>query len=113
MQELPHYYAVVAYAESAGDAALDSNRLPALPTATPAEFVDGVTQFTDFEIQAHVQLPEGASIDLAQRVLEKAERTCLIANSLKAPVRLKVVTSFLDRSATSSPSFPGLAAVQR
>jgi len=162
MQELPHYYAVAAYAETAGDVALDSNRLPALPTATPPEFggpgdrwspetllvgslvdcfaltfrgvsrasnlqwielrceasgtldrVDGLMQFTDFEIQAYVQLPVGGNIDLAQRVLEKAERTCLVANSLKAPVRLKVVTSFLDRSATSARQFPGPATVQR
>jgi hypothetical protein len=74
--------------------------------------VNGLMQFTDFEIQAHLQLPAGGSIDLAQRVLEKAERTCLVANSLKAPVRLKAVTSFLDRSVTSSPVFRGLATVQ-
>jgi len=45
--------------------------------------VDGVPQFTAFEVRARLQIAAGTSPDLARRALQKAERTCLIANSLK------------------------------
>ena len=50
--------------------------------------VDRATQFTQFELHAHLQIPEGANQDLATRALEKAEHACLISNSLKAPIVL-------------------------
>src|SRR5689334_20327899 len=50
--------------------------------------VDGVTQFVGFELRARLELPPAGDASEAQRVLERAERHCLIANSLKAPVRL-------------------------
>jgi organic hydroperoxide reductase OsmC/OhrA len=45
--------------------------------------VDGVTQFTAYDAHAYLQIPAATSPDLARRALQKAERTCLIANSLK------------------------------
>lgn len=51
--------------------------------------VERVTQFTQFEIHAQVTLPAGGDPDQARRTLEKAERGCLISNSLKALVRLE------------------------
>ena len=50
--------------------------------------VDQTTRFVAFDIRARVQLPEGTDPRLAARVLEKAERNCLITNSLNATVRL-------------------------
>jgi len=38
MQQFPHHYSVVAKAASKDDVALESQRLPAIPSAPPAEF---------------------------------------------------------------------------
>src|SRR5579864_4495790 len=51
--------------------------------------VDRVPQFTHFDIRAHLRLPADTSVDQARHALEKAERLCLIANSLKATRRLE------------------------
>jgi organic hydroperoxide reductase OsmC/OhrA len=51
--------------------------------------VEGMTQFTGFELDVTLEVPSGTNRDLARHCLEKAERACLIANSLKAPVRLR------------------------
>jgi organic hydroperoxide reductase OsmC/OhrA len=45
--------------------------------------VDGVTQFTHFDIAAHLVVPGGADTSRARQLLEKAERQCLISSSLK------------------------------
>jgi organic hydroperoxide reductase OsmC/OhrA len=50
--------------------------------------VERVTQFTAFEVVAHLDVPAGTSADAARRALEKAERNCLISNSLKGTLRL-------------------------
>jgi len=50
--------------------------------------VDNITQFIAFEIHVYLHLPAGTPIDLAERVLDKAERNCLVANSLKGAVHL-------------------------
>src|ERR1700687_5487671 len=51
--------------------------------------VDHVTQFTHLDIRAHLMLPEGTEPGVARRALEKAERSCLISNSLKATIHLE------------------------
>lgn len=51
--------------------------------------VEKVTQFTRFDIRAHLQVPAETSVEQAGRVLEKAERGCLISNSLKAAMHLE------------------------
>jgi organic hydroperoxide reductase OsmC/OhrA len=51
--------------------------------------VDRVTQFTAFQVHASLRAPAGVSEEQARRVLEKAERSCLISNSLKAPSHLE------------------------
>jgi len=53
------------------------------------EKVDKVTQFTGFRIQATLEVPAGTREDKALRLLEKAEKSCLITNSLKADSRLR------------------------
>src|SRR5688500_7042156 len=50
--------------------------------------VDSVTQFTRFDMKAHLSVPDGANVEAAQHALEKAERNCLISNSLRASVVL-------------------------
>ncbi len=50
--------------------------------------VDRVTQFTAFELHAHLRVAPGLNPDVARRALEKAEHNCLISSSLKAAVHL-------------------------
>jgi len=50
--------------------------------------VDGVTRFTSFQIRAELALPPGGNEETGRRLLDKAERTCLVTNSLAAPVEL-------------------------
>jgi organic hydroperoxide reductase OsmC/OhrA len=45
--------------------------------------IDRVTRFTAIEIRAHLRVPAGANAEQAQRLLERAEQTCLVTNSLK------------------------------
>jgi organic hydroperoxide reductase OsmC/OhrA len=44
--------------------------------------VEGKMRFTRFDTHARLQVPPGADIERAKKLLEKAELTCLIANSL-------------------------------
>lgn len=52
------------------------------------ERTDGKTKFTTFVIQATLIVPEDTNVDRARRILEKAEESCLVTNSLNASVRL-------------------------
>jgi len=51
--------------------------------------IDRAMQFTRFDIRAHLEVPAGVAPDHARRALEKAERSCLISNSLKGVTRLE------------------------
>jgi len=51
--------------------------------------VDRVTRFTGMRIEAHLTLPMGGKEDAATRLLEKAEKTCLVTNSLDLEVELE------------------------
>lgn len=139
MQDFPHYYSANATAGANADVTLTAAGIPAIPTASPAEFggpgdrwspetllvaavadcfiltfravagasklpwtalrcgvtgtldrVDRVTQFTAFDLRAELCVPPGTDDALARRSMDKAERACLVANSLKAPVHLHV-----------------------
>lgn len=46
--------------------------------------VERVTQFTEIQLTVALTAPAGAEREKAQRLLEKAEQSCLISNSLKA-----------------------------
>jgi peroxiredoxin-like protein len=55
--------------------------------------VEGVTRFTEMRMNARLVLPAGGDAELARRLIEKAEKTCLITSSLKAtPVLTAAVT---------------------
>jgi organic hydroperoxide reductase OsmC/OhrA len=43
---------------------------------------DGVVRFTELHLRSHLVVPTGVDTDRAQRLLDKAEATCLVTNSL-------------------------------
>jgi organic hydroperoxide reductase OsmC/OhrA len=52
--------------------------------------VDRTTRFTRIALRAFLEVPAPANPEKATRLLEKAERSCLITNSLVCPVELEV-----------------------
>ena len=53
------------------------------------ERAGGTTRFTEFTVNATLEVPGEASGDKARRLLEKAEAGCLISNSLSGAKRLE------------------------
>jgi len=51
--------------------------------------VERVTQFTGFQVRAVLRVPAGANVEQAKRILERAEQSCLVTNSLKAAAHLQ------------------------
>jgi len=66
--------------------------------------VDGVVRFTTIDLHARLVVPPGADDALARRVLEKAERGCLIANSLKAECHLEIAIEISAEAALAAIS---------
>jgi peroxiredoxin-like protein len=54
------------------------------------ERVDRVTRFTRVNLSATLAVPAGTDIEKARRLLQKAEESCLITNSLTAKTHLDV-----------------------
>ncbi len=52
------------------------------------ERIDHVTRFTEFRIRASLEIPADADEDRAKRLLEKAEATCLVTNSMTSKLQL-------------------------
>jgi organic hydroperoxide reductase OsmC/OhrA len=52
--------------------------------------VEGKMRFTRFDTHAKLHVPEGADVERARKLLEKAELTCLVANSLTSERHLTV-----------------------
>src|SRR5216683_6360207 len=52
--------------------------------------MEGKMRFTRFDTHAKLHVPEGADIERAKKLLEKAELTCLVANSLNSERHLTV-----------------------
>lgn len=50
---------------------------------------DGTVRFTEFTLRPTLRVRAGSDRDRAIRILEKAERGCLVANSLRSTVRLE------------------------
>ncbi|MCP5143710.1 MAG: OsmC family protein [Gammaproteobacteria bacterium] len=53
------------------------------------ERVERVTRFTRFEVNVRLTVPPGTDRERALKLLEKAEQTCLITNSLSATTHLQ------------------------
>jgi peroxiredoxin-like protein len=66
--------------------------------------VDGVTQFTGFDMTAQLVVPAGQDTDRARRALEKAERNCLISSSLKAAVTLDATVEIAEPAELKPPA---------
>ena len=54
---------------------------------------EGTTRFTEIVIRAAMTIPAGGDRERAMRVMEKAEKSCLITASLSTPVRLEAEVS--------------------
>ena len=54
---------------------------------------DGATRFTDFAIRPRLVLAAAGDQAKGERLLEKAEKSCLITNSLRATTRLEPIVS--------------------
>jgi organic hydroperoxide reductase OsmC/OhrA len=50
--------------------------------------IERTTRFVAFEVRARLHVPSGTDPDRARQVLEKAERSCLISNSLSGAIHL-------------------------
>jgi organic hydroperoxide reductase OsmC/OhrA len=66
--------------------------------------VDRVTQFTRFDVTAQLVVPFGEDADRARHVLEKAERNCLISNSLKGSIRMDATVSIGEPAELEVPA---------
>jgi organic hydroperoxide reductase OsmC/OhrA len=55
--------------------------------------IEGKMRFTRFDTHAKLQVAAGANVERAKKLLEKAEATCLIANSLNGERHLTVEVS--------------------
>jgi|KBSMisStandDraft_5_1062788.scaffolds.fasta_scaffold40103_2 organic hydroperoxide reductase OsmC/OhrA len=58
--------------------------------------VDQALQFTDFEVRARLNIPATMDVTQARWALEKAERQCLISNSLKGTKHLTIAIEIDD-----------------
>ncbi len=54
------------------------------------ERVSGVTQFTRFTTNARLRVPRGADREKARAILERAEKVCLVSNSLRGERLLEI-----------------------
>jgi organic hydroperoxide reductase OsmC/OhrA len=52
--------------------------------------VDKVMQFSSIRVDCQLRVPPGSNVERAQRLLQRAEASCPISNSLKTPVHLDV-----------------------
>lgn len=60
------------------------------------ERIDRVMKFTDFELTVELSVPASADEAKARRLLEKAEHSCLITNSMTATTRLNAAVRHGD-----------------
>ena len=66
--------------------------------------VDRVTQFTHFDITAHLVAPAGVEAAGGRHALEKAERNCLISSSLKASIALDATIEIAEPTELKLPA---------
>jgi peroxiredoxin-like protein len=57
------------------------------PTEAVLERREGALQFTEFMLRPKITVSAGTSRERLQRIVQKAEKTCLIANSLRATIK--------------------------
>ncbi len=59
--------------------------------------LDGMTQFTEFKVTAELLVPSGTNEKKAATLLQKAEKYCLVTNSMKAASHLDASVIVEDR----------------
>jgi organic hydroperoxide reductase OsmC/OhrA len=74
---------VLSFRAIARTARLDWNSLTCKAEGT-LEKIEKLTQFTEFTVTATLTVPPGTNEAKARTILEKAEKYCLITNSMKA-----------------------------
>jgi organic hydroperoxide reductase OsmC/OhrA len=57
------------------------------------EKTDTGTRFTHINLEVRLRVPPGADVARAERLLEKAEKACLVSNSLNSEVHLTLHVS--------------------
>jgi peroxiredoxin-like protein len=73
-----------------------------LASAGTVDRADGVVRFTEIVLRPRLTVPDGTNRDRAIRVMEKAERACLVSQSLRTSIRLEsevIVESQLEARA--------------
>ena len=60
------------------------------------EKVEGLTQFSKIVTRANLVIPATQSIEKAERLLHKAEQSCLVVNSLSSTSQLECVVTVED-----------------
>ncbi|MDG1123213.1 MAG: OsmC family protein [Glaciecola sp.] len=55
------------------------------------EKVNGVLKFTNIVTSVSLTIPTSESPDTARRILAKADKSCLVANSLNCEIKLEIV----------------------
>ena len=55
------------------------------------ERVDNVARFSRFDLKVHLTVPAGTDEGRARRIVEKAERSCMVTNSLVGERHLEAV----------------------
>jgi organic hydroperoxide reductase OsmC/OhrA len=61
--------------------------------------VEKFTQFTGFKVKATLTIPSSTPEKKAQTILQKAEKYCLITNSMKAESHLETQVKIADQAA--------------
>jgi len=79
---------ILSFRAIARTAHLDWNSLTCEAEGT-LDKIDKLTQFTAFKVKARLEVPQGTSEKKAHTILEKAEKYCLITNSMKAESHLE------------------------
>lgn len=64
--------------------------------------VERQLRFTQFLVRARLQVPSGTDRDQARELLERAEQTCLISNSLTASRQLETTVEVSDGAGAPS-----------
>jgi organic hydroperoxide reductase OsmC/OhrA len=73
----------------AGASSLAWNELQLGAEAT-LDRVDKVMRFSEIRVDCQLRVPRGTNVERAERLLQRAEASCPISNSLKTPVHLDV-----------------------
>jgi uncharacterized OsmC-like protein len=91
---------VLTFRATAGASHLDWVHLECTAQGT-LDRADGVIRFTDIHLRVSLTLAEASDMERARRLLEKAEKSCLVANSLKCPRTLEIELDAVEELRTA------------